>query len=504
MNQYNRRQLLRAALLGGLGYGAMAGLSRYGFTAGLNAWYEKFRAANPWAEGMDAITVLRDALNGGPSALFVSQALAAGASPVSFLDIFMATSHDPRNFLNLTEFGNANDPTKTLVFPDAMNPAVKRDLLATHPAFAAAKVNKFFGDMLLSGKYMMNGTPTVLPNFTGLIGDIDPSKIAITSFVSYQGTGVHQQGAIPAAGSIAHMIQASAQLSPIGVAAFGAVSVIDNNMKSVSAGRKSKDFVATLDQLIATSYVDKSKDDGSSRGSNKQRIFDELNGNPEAVALRSQWLENLEKIRAEVADLKANYSSLGSGMFNVYGNINCDRAASIAVAAKLAKSGLGTVATVGLQTPDFHATDASRAPSGDSGNMVTAIAEAALGANVYIKSRLDARQDGVIFIRTCSGRSADWVQDSSTVSGLAIFIKGSSGSALSSIVSEYYGPTSTVLNGAFVDASTKAWAGGVLGLDGGTVTAAQVDGTVAQAVVNAAGRTLSIAPQAKLGRFKKV
>ena len=114
MSQMNRRQLLRNALLGSLGYGAMAGLNKYGTVAGLNGWYEKFRAANPWAEGLDAITVLTDALQGGPSLLFVSQAMAQGPANLAFLDIFMSTSADVRNYINISDFGNANNPLRTL------------------------------------------------------------------------------------------------------------------------------------------------------------------------------------------------------------------------------------------------------------------------------------------------------------------------------------------------------------------------------------------------------
>lgn len=501
MSQINRRHLLRSALLGGLGYGAMSGLQKYGVSQGLAHWYAQFRAKNPWAEGMDALAVLEDAFRGGPSLIFISEALAQGFPKVSFLDIFMATSYDPRNFLNLSGFGTQNNPLQTLTFGTG-NSSVS-DLTQTHPAFADAKVNKLFGDMVLTGKYMMNGTAQVIPGFTSLIKDIPQNKIAMTSFVSYQGTGVHQRGQIPGAGSIAHMIQASGQLSPIGVAAFGAVEVRDDGPNGgglIASGKKSAAFINSLDQLIAKSYVPKENDKASGSVANKIRMFEELHGNEDAKKVRTQWLENLERIAVEVQSLKTSYASLGSLNFNALGSINCDRAASIAIAAKLAETGLCTVSSVGLQTPDFHRPDANRAPNGDSGNMYTAIIEAGVGINVWANSLIAKGMDGIAFIRTCSGRNEDWVQDSNTVSSIAVIVKGSEGGPLGAIQSAYYGPASA---SAFVDNRTLEWADGVFGLDAGTQTAGSIDGAVAEAILSAAGQSLTLRPRNKVGKFRK-
>ena len=501
MNNMNRRNLLRAALLGTAGFGAMAGLKKFGVSAGLAEWYAAFRKQNPWCEGMDALAVLEDALRGGPSLVFVSQALANGMPKVAFLDIFMSTSFDPRNFLNLSAFGKENNPLQTLTFGSQNNSV--SELIQTHPDFAAAKVNKIFGDMVLSGKYKMNGAPTVIQGFESLIKDIPPSKIAMTSFVSYQGTGVHQEGQIPGAGSVAHMIQASGQLSPIGVAAFGTVQVRDggpNGGALIASGKSSSGFVESMGQLISKSYVPKNNDNPKGSEINKIRIFDELHGNADAVNVRSQWLENLARIETEIQMLRSTFSTLGSNSFNALGTINCDRAASIAIAAKLVETGLCTVSTVGIGTPDFHRPDANRAPSGNSGNMYTATVEAAVGINVWANSLISKGMDGIAFIRTCSGRSDDWVQDSSTVSSIAVIVKGSNGGPLSSIQSAYYGPQSAA---NFVDQGTKDWADGTFGLDAGAQNAGSIDGTVAEAVLNAAGQSLTVRSRDKLGRFKK-
>jgi len=500
MSQFNRRQLLRNAILGGLGYGAMAGLSKYGLAAGLNGWYEKFRAANPWAEGMDAISVLTDALQGGPSMLFVSEAMAQGAADLAFLDIFMSTSADPRNYLNLSGLGNANNPLQTLNF-GTMNPWITENLIQTDERFAASKVNKFFTEMVLTGRYKMaqNGAAMTLPGFESLVSaagsPIDPSKIAFASFVSYAGTGVHQQGAT-AQGSIAHLIQASAQMSPIGVAAFGSVSVIGSGGTTLAAGKSSANFVNTLDALISKSYVDKD----NKGAANRSNPFDALNGNPQAVALRARWLENLENIQKEVQSLKSGYATLGRGMFNAFGNINIDRAASIAVAAKLAGSKLGTVATVGLNSFDFHQPDANRAPNNNTGNMVTCTMEAAIGLNVWAKTLIEKRMDGIAFIRTCSGRDANWVQDSSTVSSIAIIVKGSGGGVINSIANAYYGPASAT---RYVDETSMSWSENVLGMPAGTKNANIIDGTIAQTVVNAIGKELTMSPAARLGKLNR-
>jgi len=499
MSQMNRRQLLRNALLGSLGYGAMASLNKYGTIAGINGWYEKFRAANPWAEGLDAITVLTDALQGGPSLLFVSQAMAQGPANLAFLDIFMATSADVRNYLNLSSFGNDNDPLRTLNGWDT-NTWVRDNITKTDTRFGDAKVNRFFTELILTGRYRMNGgQPMTLPGFENLVSPagspIDPSKISFASFVSYAGTGVHRQGAT-AEGSIAHLVQANAQLSPIGVSAFGSVSVVGSGGATLAAGRSSSDFVGTLDALIAESYVDK---DGKGE-QNRSNVFDSLNGNAQAAALRKQWLANLEEIRKEVAELRTNYSTLGSGTFNGFGQINVDRAASIAIAAKLASAKLGTVSSVGLNSFDFHRPDANRMPNGNRGNMITATMEAGIGLNVWAKSLIDKNMDGVAFIRTCSGRDEDWVQDRSTVSSVAVFVKGSGGGPVQTIANAYYGPERA---NSFVENQTMDWAGGVLGMDAGAKNANIIDGTIAEFVVNAAGKSMDISPAARLGKLKK-
>jgi hypothetical protein len=499
-NNASRRQLLRNAILGGLGYGAMAGLSKFGLGEGLNLWYEKLRAQNPWMEGMDALTVLRDALSGGPSMLFVSEAMAQGAPNVAFLDIFMSTSADVRNYLNLSALGNANNPLQTLNF-GTMNNWVTSNLVQTDERFAASKVNKFLTELVLTGRYRMSqtGAPTTLPGFDALVSPasspIDPSKIAFVSFVSYQGTGVHRQGAT-VEGSIAHLIQMNARLSPIGVAAFGSVSVVGSGGNTISAGRSSRNFVDTLDSLITQSYVDK---DNSGRD-NRSNPFDALSGNAQAIELRNRWIENLASIRREVASLKSGYSNLGSGMFNAFGNINVDRAASIAVAAKLAASGLGTVSSVGLNSFDFHQPDANRAPRGSTGNMITCTIEAGIGLNVWAKSLIEKKMDGVAFIRTCSGRNDNWVNDSQTVSSVAVFVKGSGGGPIGSIANAYYGPESAT---RFVEDRSMAWAEGTLGLSSGVKNANIIDGTVARTVINAVGKEMTVSPSQTLGIIRR-
>lgn len=511
MSQMNRRQLLRNALLGSLGYGAMASLNKYGTIAGINGWYEKFRAANPWAEGLDAITVLTDALQGGPSLLFVSQAMAQGSANLAFLDIFMSTSADIRNYLNLSSFGNDNDPLRTLGGLQS-NSWVSSNITKTDTRFGEAKVNQFFTELILTGRYRMgDGQPMTLPGFESLVSPvgspIDPSKISFASFVSYVGTGIHQDGAT-GQGSIAHLIQANAQLSPIGVSAFGRTSVIGSSGATLATGRTSSNFVGILDALIAESYVDK---DGKGK-QNRSNVFDSLNGNAQAAAMRKQWLANLEEIRKEVQELKTGYGELGKGLFNALGETHVDGAASIAIAAKLASAKLGTVSTVGLDTFDFHAPEANKAPTytmrngevdprvNDKGNMITATIEAGIGLNVWAKALIDKKMDGVAFIRTCSGRDEDWVEDRSTVSSVAVFVKGSGGGPVQTIANAYYGPERA---NSFVENQTMDWAGGVLGMDAGAKTAGIIDGTIAEFVVNAAGKSMEISPAARLGKLKK-
>ncbi|MEY3902677.1 MAG: hypothetical protein RL189_1983, partial [Pseudomonadota bacterium] len=99
-----------------------------------------------------------------------------------------------------------------------------------------------------------------------------------------------------------------------------------------------------------------------------------------------------------------------------------------------------------------------------------------------------------------SGRNEDWVQDSNTVSSIAVIVKGSEGGPLGAIQSAYYGPASA---SAFVDNRTLEWADGVLGLDAGTQTAGSIDGAVAEAILSAAGQSLTLRPRDKVGKFRK-
>jgi len=81
-----------------------------------------------------------------------------------------------------------------------------------------------------------------------------------------------------------------------------------------------------------------------------------------------------------------------------------------------------------------------------------------------------------------------------------VFVKGSGGGPVQTIANAYYGPERA---NSFVENQTMDWAGGVLGMDAGAKNANIIDGTIAEFVVNAAGKSMDISPAARLGKLKK-
>ena len=496
---WNRRNFFRNAVLGTLGIGAASHLKSMGLGAGLEKAFEDWMGSQTTQGGWDAFTQLQDALKGGPSLLGVSQAFAQSPASVAFLDLFMGISSDCRHYLNLSAFGDKNNIFSTLKsFGATATPL--NGMIQDHPNYKGAKVNRWFGELVLKGKSEAN---PVLPGFEGRVKAIEPDKLCFVSFCSYLGTGVHQNGQVEKVGTIAYLMQSAFKLSPIGISAIGQGSGAQNSqLQAIAFGKPTAAFVGDLEQFVSPSYYNREP----AEAQNLILQLDSLVDSAEAKELRGKWLSGLSELQKQVESWKV-YGPLSGGQFNPFaaggvinmgGNRDTGRCSAVALAGAMAKSGLGMVSTVNFPTFDFHADDVARTNQTMQYNMQHAYMEAGTGLNIWANDLIASKKDGVAFIRTCSGRNEDWVQDSATVSGLMIVVRGADRSPLAGMQNMYYGPSSS---GSFVEASTLEWAPGMMGLGGGRVTTGAVEGAVATVVAKACGQTFNVDMQTPIGKI---
>ena len=524
MKSPSRRQMLHATMLGVAGVGAGLGLRKLNFNPSdaeavknILSGNDMHRKALPLYMSQrnllpfNAYDRLADALKGGVSLISSTQAMAAASPSVAFLDVYLDMSADCRHYINVSNFSPANDILTTMTSFGA-SAAAFADIKVTHPDFSASRVTKWFADIVLKGKGVgatdiLGANATV--GTTVLAKDIPKEKIAFLTFASYVGTGVHADGALKDAGSISYIAQNAFGMSPNGVAALGQeFNLINEKNQTVASSKATETFLSDLEQFISPSYFHRSLQ----KEENLILQLDDYIGDERAKKERRTWLEGLEALKQKVASWKA-YSDLSARKFNPFamagqasmgGETTTGRCAAIALAGDMAKSGLVTVASVGLDSFDFHADAVALKPeekAGGKGNMMTCMVESAVGLNAWANRLLEANMDGIAFVRTCSGRSADWVKDSSTVSSIAIVVKGRASGPLASVTSAYFGPAAAGSDGSFIEEKTVEWAGGVLGLDGKLVAAASVEGSVLSLLGKALGSEFQGDLGAKIGKI---
>jgi hypothetical protein len=501
LRNWHRRDFLRNAVLGTMGLGAAYSFKKMGLTSGLEKSFHDWMASQTQSGGWDAFTQLKDALRGGPALLGVSNAFAADTRNVAFLDCFMAISSDCRHFLNLSSFGAANNIFSTLAsFKDSAGPL--SGMVRDHSVYRGAKVNEWFGELVRTGKSQANA---IIPGFENLVKDIPANKLCFTSFCSYVGRANHGFGHLDQVGTLPFLIQKAFNLSPLGIASLSdSVNVMDEQAKSVALGKSTRRFVDDLAQFVSPSYFARSP----LPSENVLLQLDALVDNVEAKELRMKWLTGLVELQKIVGSWMP-YKDLSDKDFNAFGMVagmgsteDAGRCASIALAGKMAASGLGMVSTISLPTHDFHEDKVDRTtqvPGQKRYTMQHAYMETGTGLNIWANELIKAKKDGVAFIRIPSGRSANWVDDSNTTtSGLMVVVRGADNSPLADMQNMYYGPSAS---GVFVETATLDWAPGLMGLAGGQIPAAAVEGAVASVVAKASGQTFTLDMQTQIGKI---
>ncbi|MBM4251567.1 MAG: hypothetical protein FJ146_06315 [Deltaproteobacteria bacterium] len=410
-----RRAFLRNAMLGGLGYGAYSFLKHQGIGHVGNFVRDSLNHAG--MTPFNAIDVINDALRGGPSLLTLSQAMAAGNDKPAVFHVFYATSHDIRNELYLMDYGAQYNQFGAGSVSAGANPMNLAGAMATKAPAPLDRLNKWAFDILTTGK--INGTTAIAPDAANAPA-LDAGKIAKISLLAGVGMpgsqGVHRNAVIPGVGNLEYVVQqAFANYSPVGAVVLG-TSGFDGAGAVQIPGRRVAQFVNSIE--IPGNYMPREK------ASNPVEIFDDLTGSATVKAVRGQMLDAYEKLKAQVASLR-QFSTMADATFGTYGQRRIEGLAGMRMFANLFQAGLANLGSVGMNSFDFHATDAMRAPNGATGNMLTETAQALAGVYYIAQSAFAAEKDAIVHLSTCSNRSQDWVNDNQHVSTLTFIIKGS-------------------------------------------------------------------------------
>lgn len=415
-NNYQRRDFLKAVLLGSAGFGTYSFLRRQG-PAGVADFLHALGRRMPGVQPLHAAEILADALRFGPSLLTVSNALAqASSSAPAVFRVFYATSHDIRNDLCLVDHGGVYNPFNTLAYGGAaaglqgkIQPAA-----APHPI-----MNAWAYALLTTGK--INGQ-TDFPNIAAKspFTDDERNKISIITVVGQTGSeGIHRRGAIPRVGSLEYAALTSFKnYSPIGSVSLN-TPIIDASGGVNNPGTSVAGFINAID--VPAVYMSREKED------NPVRALDDLTGNKQVKEVRDQMLDAHLLLTQQLANIKGYVGVAGTPFAN-YGNRAMEGLASMMMFADLFKNGLATVGSTGLTSFDFHATDALRAPTAQLGNMLTETAQAWAGAFHIGRACFDAKKDAIVHFTTCSNRNETWVNDDSHVSTITVIFKGSESS----------------------------------------------------------------------------
>ncbi len=410
-----RRSFLRNAMLGGLGYGAYSFLKHKGISQVGNFVRESLHQAG--LTPLNAIDVINDALRGGPSLLSLSEAMAAGSNKPAVFHVFYRTSHDIRNELYLMDYGAQYNMFGGGSVSAGANPMGLAAAMGAKAPGPLDRLNKWSYDLLTTGK--INGTTPLAPdaaNATPLSAE-QISKISLLAGVGMPGSqGVHRNAVIPGVGNLEFVVQqAFANYSPVGAVVLGTFG-FDGAGAVQIPGRDVKQFVSSIE--IPGNYMPRVKD------ANPVETFDGLTGSAAVKAVRTQMLDAHEKLKTQLENVR-QFAAMSDATFNTYGQRKLEGLAGMRMFASLFQAGLANLGSVGMNSFDFHATDALRMPNGATGNMVTESAQAMAGVYYIAQAAFAAGKDAIVHLSTCSNRSQDWVNDNQHVSTLTFIIKGS-------------------------------------------------------------------------------
>ena len=418
LQMMKRREFMRAAMLGSVGFGSLGYLGKYG--PGHLAKIISGGLGGDSLTSLNAMDILRDALSFGASLLPISQAMAQGnsAAPAVYR-VFYQTSHDSRNELYLMDQGNQYNPMSTLNFGNRTN-----QLQGMTQASDIPILNQWAYEIMTTGK--MYGTMA----FTG-VADKPPltadeiAKISVIGSVGMAGTaGVHRNGNIPGVGSLEYaMLQAYQGYSPIGSVSLNN-PIIDAGGGVNAAPTSVQNFISAVD--VPAVYMSREQKN------NPVRALDDLTGNKQVKAVRDQMLDAHKLLTDQLENIKT-YATMAGQTFAEYGQREMAGLASMMMFADLFETGLATIGSVGMKSFDFHATDALRSPNRANGNMVTETAQAMAGVFHIAKAAFAAKRDAIVHFTTCSNRNANWVNDDGHVSTITFVIKGAEDSKMAGL-----------------------------------------------------------------------
>jgi len=408
-----RRAFLQNALIGGLGYGAFSFLKHRGMSQ-VGAFVRE-SLARSGMQPLNAIDVINDALRGGPSLLNIGQAMAADASKPAVFHVFYRTSHDIRNELYLGDYGN-----QYLQFGNgSVSPGAMTGLAKSMHEQAPAplnRLNKWAYDIFTTGKIDATTAFGASPTKAALT-PAELKNVSVIAAVGMPGSqGVHQNAVIPGSGNLEYVMQQSfSNYSPVGSVLIDGNGYDGSGAVQIPA-RSVKEFLGAI--AVPGTYMSRERE------ANPVELFDDLTGSPAVTAVRAQMLDAHKLLKEQLSKIQ-QYGPVADASFMTYGARKMNGLAGMMMFADLFSAKLAYIGGCGLNSFDFHATDALRTPTGATGNMVTETAQALAGAFYIARAALDSKQDAIIHFSTCSNRSQNWGDDNQHVSTLTFIIKGS-------------------------------------------------------------------------------
>lgn len=484
--RFGRREFIGSILKGITGLGGYEMLRELG----LATLIEKL----PASRCIHALELMSDALNFGPSLFRVTQALAEENNNPAVFRVFYKTSHDIRHELCLTDWGRQYNPLRSLDFGDRGQNL--QGLIQPGPP-PHSILNAWAHKLLTTGK--IDGLMPLSTDLeTSPLTQDEIERISVIGAVGVAGgQGIHRQAAVPDVGTLEYAIlRAFPDYSPIGSVTIGH-SIIN------AAGE-----VSSPEANLA-SFIDSIDTPGNYISSTKSRenilyALDDLVGDKFVRKMRDQMMDTHQLLFNQLQNLR-KLQEIGRQTFSNYGSRSLEGLATMVMFADLFKQGLATIGSVGLDSFDFHATDALRLPEANTGNMLTESAQALAGTFYIAKAAFEAQRDAIVHFTTCNNRSENWIEDDQHVSTVTFIIKGSKMSPFRNTASQrllmpdnakvVYAEAPGNSLGVYSSLDAKA-----LGLTG-QLTIGQVEATLVQAVGQVIGKKSGYALEPKAGKI---
>lgn len=420
-SKMNRRDMMRMALLGGVG----AGLFKYDPNVVLNPSHYT---------SVDALANLMKGLQGGPEQDRLFGALAQNAvNDVVFVHVKFYMG---MNSNYLMKVGNNSILNKASQATATYLRGVGFDDVADRPKHSAARLNKYFSNMLHYGTMdgMPRGTTNIVANTAAEIAASDSEADSLLAdYQVYGGTGLggigqHNQQTFninfdssPTArgqGCINYFLEMSGILrSPLGIVALGTRNrIIANEGGTAANGATITEFNNAMSSLVADGYVKKSQE------GNLASIFDQK-------ALRAESAKGVrDNIRASIQDLKSKVSQFGAASafqtqtWAPIGVTSAGRTSEtigyFVLAGRAAATGLFNNFAIGVNTIDLNGQNIDVAGAGTL-NALDAIQQTAIGLHMLIKKLKEQGKSYVIEVESELSRNLN-MGDSGVLSAMTI------------------------------------------------------------------------------------